>query len=332
MNELIILRDILLLLLYTVTSVFAFISNGIVFRIILRHKHHLLSQTTIHFPLSTTRILLLNLALADTLLALTIPIQFIFCSTYFLEHFSISSYICILNRFMQVLGYNASTVTICLIAYDRYRLIQNPLSKYYQRKLFRSLLLTWVLSSIFSASCLVSTKAQTYFSSRKTFISCQILMPTIAKHFTNDYILKRRILCAVMSFYIIPLVSVTLLCVLTMRIIFRRSTVGVQRFQSFKQTRRRSLVLLLMTAIVFAVSRTPIHLVHLQEFLIASSKTSSTRSIRATTICNDSTLYLLFYWLSISSCCHNPIIYNWFNRRFRLLVIDCYRSILYCGR
>ena len=332
MNALIISRDVFLLLLYTVTSVFALISNGIVFRVIFRRQHHLLSQSTIHFPLSTTRILILNLALADTLLALTIPMQFISCSTYFLSHFSISSYICILNRFMQILAYNASTVTICLIAYDRYRLIQNPLSKYYESKLFRSLLSTWILSSLFSASCILSTKAQIYFASNRTFISCQILLPTMTKDFSNDYILKRRIFCAVLTFYIIPLVSVTILCVLTMRVIFRRSTVGVQRFQSFKQTRRRSLILLLMTAITFALSRTPIYLVHLHEFLIASSKIPPTRSIRAGNLCNYSTLYLLFYWLSISSCCHNPIIYNWFNRRFRLLVIDCYRSILYCGR
>ncbi|CAF0930000.1 unnamed protein product [Adineta ricciae] len=332
MSELIILRDVFLLLLYTLTSIFALISNGIVFRVIFRRGHHLLFQSTIHFPLSTTRILLLNLALADTLLAVTIPIQFISCSTYFLNHFSISSYICILNRFMQVLGYNASTVTICLIAYDRYRLIRNPLSKYYEPKLFRSLLSTWILSSLFSASCLLSTKSQIYFPSTRTFIGCQILLPTIAKDFSNGYILKRRIFCAMISFYIIPLVTVTILCVLTMRVIFRRSTIGVQRFQSFKQTRRRSLVLLLMTAIAFALSRTPIYLVHLHEFLIASSKTSPTRSVRASNLCNYSTLYLLFYWLSISSCCHNPIIYNWFNRRFRLLVVDCYRSILYCGK
>jgi hypothetical protein len=48
--------------------------------------------------------------------------------------------------------------------------------------------------------------------------------------------------------------------------------------------------------------------------------------------CNDSTIYLLFYWLGISSCCHNPIIYSWFNRKYRSLLFHWFRSMIYCRR
>ena len=31
-------------------------------------------------------------------------------------------------------------------------------------------------------------------------------------------------------------------------------------------------------------------------------------------------VYLLFYWLAMSNCCANPIVYYWMNKRYRLVV------------
>ncbi|UJR37312.1 hypothetical protein I4U23_030020 [Adineta vaga] len=334
MDQLIRLRDILLLVLYTLTAVFALFNNGLVFIVTFRRRHYVLSQSTVKFPLNTTRIFLFNLALADTLLSLTMLIQFLSCSKYSLENLPLSSYICISNKFIQILAYNASTFTICLIAYDRYRLIQNPLLKYYRRKLFRILLFTWILSILLSASYLISTRIQIYFVSTKHVIGCQILLPTIAKHFLNDYILRTRIFCVVMLFYIMPLFIISILCTLTIRILSRRTIIGVQRFRAFEQTRTRSSMLLLITVIIFVLSRTPIHFIHLRELFISSSSSSKIAPTRSVQIdkCNDTTMYLLFYWLSLSSCCHNPIIYSWFNRRYRTLFFYCCRSMFYWRR
>lgn len=333
MNRIILVRDIFLLILYMLTSLLALVGNGLVLQISLRRRHNLFSKsTTTNSPLSTTRIFLLNLALADTLSGLTIPIKFIFCSKYFLDNYMFSSYICLFNKSIQILGYNASTLTICVIAFDRYRLVQNPLKKYGRRKICRTILFIWILTGLFSISCLVSMKVQTYFKSYDELISCQILFPSIEKYFSSDYIHQIRAVCLVFIFYIIPFLIISILCILTMRVIDRRSIIGVQQFRTFKQTRTRSIALLMIMVIVFTLSHSPIHFIHVREFFISSSKASPVRSILRINKCNDSTMYLFFYWLSICSCCHNPIIYSWFNRKFRTLVFRYCRSVVSCRR
>ncbi len=165
MDHFVLVRDVFLLLLYGLTSLLALIGNGLVCRIIFqRRNNNLISQTTTNLPLSTSRIFLLNLALADALSGLTIPFQFLFCSKYFLEKYSFTSYLCVLSKSIQVLGYNTSTLTICIIAFDRYRILQYPFQQNYRRKTSRAILFSWILSGLFSASCLISMKVHTYFN------------------------------------------------------------------------------------------------------------------------------------------------------------------------
>jgi hypothetical protein len=330
MNCFVFIRDSFLLLLYGLTSLLSLIANGFVCQISLKRRNNFYSRST-NFPLGTKSIYLFNLALADALSGLTIPIQFIFCSKYFLEKYSFTSYICVLSKSIQILGYNASTLTICIIAFDRYRLVQNPLQQYYRRQTCRCILFAWILSGLFSLTCLISIKVQTYFNSYEKLISCQILFPLTIKYISNYYILKIRFICLIFLFYIIPLLIITISCILTMRIIARRSIIGVQQFPRFEQSRTRSIRLLMIIVIVFALSHLPINLIYLRNFISSSSKLSSNRLIRANK-CNDSTMYLLFYWLGISSCCHNPIIYSWFNKQFRNLFLNFCRPIINCRR
>ncbi|CAF0775453.1 unnamed protein product [Rotaria sp. Silwood1] len=331
MNRLIFVQDTILLVLYSLTSLLALIGNGIVYRVCLQRRNSIYSQSTSHLPLTTTSIFLLNLAIADALSGLTIPIQFIFCSKYFLEKFPCSSYLCLLTKSIEILGYNASTLTICVIAFDRYRLVNNPLQQYHRIKTRRALFFIWILPGLFSTSCLVSMKVNTYFNSYQQLISCEILFPLTTKYFSNDYIQKIRAFCLTFLFYIIPLFINTILCILTMRTIARRTIIGVSKFRTFEQSRTRSIRLLMVIVIVFALSHLPVHFINVRDFFISSSKVSNVRSTQANK-CNYSTMYLLFYWLGSSSCCHNPIIYSWFNRQYRTIALNYYRSIVYCGR
>lgn len=317
MINFILIRDICLLLLYMLTSLLALIGNGLVCRISFQRKH------STHLPLHTASIFLLNLALADALSGLTIPFQFLFCSKYFIENFTISSYLCVFSKSLQILAYNASTLIICVIAFDRYRLIQKPLKQYYQRNTRLFIFFTWFFSAIFAASCLVSMRVHTYFISYDKLISCQVFFPNIS----SDFIRKIRVFCLIILFYIIPLLIISILCTLTMRTIARRSVIGVQQFSTFKQSRTRSIRLLIIIVIVFALSHLPLHVMHLRDFFISPSK-----YLPKLTKCNDTTIYLFFYWLGINSCCHNPIIYSWFNRQFRTVALNFCRSIIFCTR
>ena len=303
------LRDTCLLLLYTLTSCLALIGNGLVCRLSFQQK------SSTNLPFSTSRIFLLNLAIADTLSGLTILLQFLFCSKSLLDYFPLSSHLCILTKSLQILAYNTSTWTICVIAFDRYRRIEDPLQQHYHRHTRRSIAFTWILSGLFASSCLMSMRVHTYFISRDKLISCQVFFP----HIFSDSIRKIRVFCLMIFFYLIPLIILTVLCILTMRILARRSIIGVQQFPKFRQSRTRSIRLLTVIVTVFALSHLPVHILHLRDFFIRSSSKSNK--------CNDTTIYLLFYWLSISSCCHNPLLYSWFNRQFQLLVIHCVRTV-----
>lgn len=312
MIDWIFLRDTCLLLLYILTSFLALIGNGLVCRLSFQQK------SSTNLPFSTSRIFLLNLAIADTLSGLTIPLQFLFCSKTLLDSFPLSSHFCVLTKSLQILAYNTSTWTICVIAFDRYRMIEDPLQQYYHRHIRRSIAFTWILSGLFASSCLMSMRVHTYFISREKLITCQVFFP----HLFSDSIRKIRVFCLMILFYIIPLIILMILCILTMRILARRTTIGVRQLPKLHQSRTRSIRLLIVIVTVFALSHLPVHILHLRDFFIRSSKPPNT--------CNDTTIYLFFYWLSISSCCHNPILYSWFNRQFRMLVIDCIRTIFCC--
>lgn len=328
MNQFILIKDILVLLIYTLTSLVSLIGNGFVYQVSLKRHNSITnhSKSNRYTSLSISSIYLLNLALADGLSGLTIPIQLIFCSRTFLETFTCSSYICLLSRLIEILGQNASILTVCLIAFDRYYRVKNPL-QYRQRNSRRLLLFIWITSGLFSISCAVSMKVNIYFYSLQHFISCQILFPLKLQYFSNDYIHEIRIFCLTCIFYIIPLFINTILCILTISTIARRSIVGIQKFQTFDQSRTRSIRLLMVIVIVFALSHLPVHFIYVRDFFISTSNVSTIHSTR-TDNCNHSVFYILSYWLDISSCCHNPIIYSWFNTKYRNLMKNCYRSII----
>jgi hypothetical protein len=322
MIDFIIIQDSCLLLLYLLTSLLAVIGNGLVFRISYQRKR------PINLPLSTPNIFLLNLAFADALAGLTILVQFLFCSKYFLENIITSSYLCVLTKSIQILAYNASTLTICVIAFDRYRVIKNPLKLYSDRNTRRSVLFTWILSGLFAGSCLFSMKVHTYFISYHKLISCQILFPIEYKYISSVLIRKIRIFCLIFLFYIIPFMIISILCILTMRTIAQRSVIGVQQFRTFKQSRTRSIRLLIIIVTVFTLSHLPVHYIHIRDLFTSSS----TRSSLHLNNCDDTRTYLFSYWLGISSCCHNPILYSWFNRQFRTIVFNCCRSVFFCRK
>lgn len=314
-------RDLILLFLYGFTSLVALISNALVIRISLgRRRRKSISHPATLSPLSTTSMFLLNLAMADALTAVTIPVQFVVCSGYVLQHVQFSSYLCVAIKSTQILAYNASTLTICVIAIDRYRLIHNPLKHSCRRQLYRAMLFTWILPILFSGTCLFSMRVPTYFNSHDKLISCQLFLPLPETFLSITQIRRIRISFLTIIFFIFPLLIISIVCLLTMRIIAQRSIIGVKEFQSFSQTRTRSTRLLMVVVIVFILSHLPVHSVHLIEFFFLTSKSSGK--------CNESTFYLFSYWLGISSCCHNPIIYSWFNRQFRMIFSNFSRSFI----
>ncbi|RWS23678.1 putative G-protein coupled receptor 83-like protein [Leptotrombidium deliense] len=78
--------------------------------------------------------------------------------------------------------------------------------------------------------------------------------------------------------------------------------------------------MLVIVLVVFTVCWLPVHIHHLYDFFV-KPKYSSLEGY-----CNNSTSYFILYWLSISSCCYNPIIYYIFDPRFRTAFQTLFRE------
>lgn len=313
-NCLIILRDLLLLVLYIVTSIFALISNALVCHINLQRRNNSLTYRVNPLSTKVCCFLLFNLAFVDGLTALTVPIQITVCSRYFLNRSSLSSYICVSTKLIEILTSNTSTLTICLIALDRYYLVRNPLKHERRLRMCQSIVLTWIFSILFTASCFMSIRVPTYFNSCEKIIACEHFFPAKSEILSSDNLNTFRLTFSTIVFCFIPLMVISIVCLLTKQLLVQRSIVGARQFSTFEQSRTRSTRLLMIIIVVFAFSHLPIHSAYLQELFFSTSPQ------HPIWICSESSSYQFFYWLRISSCCYNPLIYSWFNRRFRSII------------
>ncbi|RWS15037.1 putative G-protein coupled receptor 83-like protein [Leptotrombidium deliense] len=76
-----------------------------------------------------------------------------------------------------------------------------------------------------------------------------------------------------------------------------------------------------MVLVVFIICWLPVHTYHLIIFFSKPKKIPKG-------YCNNSTTYFILYWLSISSCCYNPIIYYIFDDRFRSAFQNIFRTTM----
>ena len=246
---------------------------------------------------------------------MTIPFQFLFCSYYLLENFKISPYVCVGLKSIQILTYNVSILTMVVIAIDRYQVIHKPLQLSAKRLRPRySLVAVWLLAFLFAVTCLVSMKVSEYFLDSYQLIGCRVLFPNALTIFTTLF-RKIRVTVLAVCFYLIPLIITTRLYLLCVCTIAKRFTIGESNYARFSESKRRTIKVLIVILLVFALCWLPIHVMNIKDFYFQHSTATINQSGNRN--CNASTLYTIFYWLAINSCCYNPFIYSWFNRTFR---------------
>lgn len=132
---------------------------------------------------------------------------------------------------------------------------------------------------------------------------------------------KVRIALLILTQYLIPLIITAILYYKILQIIKQNSKESLTQLNQKQimfqiKSKKRIVIMLIIIVLAFAIAWLPVHIIHFINFFVYPILNSK---------CNSSTIYILAYWLGVSSICLNPLIYYWSNSIFR----DELMNILY---
>ena len=290
------LRDVFVLTLYMMTTIIALFGNSLVCRVVVKSKR---LQTTVN-------LLIVNMAFSDIFCAVTIPLQWVICSEELLDKYKNLYIGCAITKSIQVLSFYVSSLTFTAIAIDRYIVVHYPIKRRSPRFFIT---IVWIISLTFILMTAVSIKIFTFSFASDPIIKCRVVL-RFEFPFSSDILRHIRILGVVFTQYLLPVI---ISLVLYSKIVFKiwRRDVGdmidVQK-SNLGQIKKRTIKMLIIVVLVFAICWLPVNIIHFIDFYGNRLNNSG---------CNATTLYLIFYWLGISSCCYNPFIFWWLNDDFR---------------
>ena len=285
------LKYTIIIILYALIIVVSFIGNLFVVWAIFSKKR---TQTTVNIFIG-------NLACSDLIMTIfNIPFT---VARLLMTEFIFGSFVCHVAPFIQATSVYVSTLTMSFIAIDRFQAILRPMKPRVSSKVSSCLaiVIIWMTSCIFSLPFLLFNRLVedgNYFST-KPVVRCQVCYPE-----PHQDLYKKSINVAtfVLQFAIPLTIMVCLYTKIGMKI-WSRVTIGATtREQEIRQlsAKRRTIVMLLVVAIVFVLCWLPFNLYHLLTDFGLS---------------NDFNTFIVVHWIAMSSVCYNPFIYFWLNRR-----------------
>ncbi|XP_076372830.1 G-protein coupled receptor 83-like [Tachypleus tridentatus] len=294
-------RDVLVIFFYTLIIVISVFGNGLICYTVLQRSGR---RTNIN-------ILIVNLSISDLLMTiLNIPFN---VARLLLPNWPFGQVMCGLLPFVQVTSVYVSSFTMVVIAFDRYRAIIHPLMPRKHTGNTRIITVIWVLAALLAISHAVFNKVIKVFSYR-LMTRCRVVYPSPDKEYR-----KWHTFITTLTQYVIPLAMTTAAYGRIVVRIWRRETIGdvtEQQLTSQLQAKRRTIKMLILVGIVFALCWLPLNLYHLIiDFNLSSEFLPST------------TYFFMFHWLAMSSVCYNPFIYCWLNKHFRTSARKVFR---YC--
>ncbi|XP_015784551.1 tachykinin-like peptides receptor 86C [Tetranychus urticae] len=285
------------ILLFTGIITVTVIGNALVIWIILAH----IRMRTI------TNLFLLNLALADLLMAL---FNTAFNFTWMLNsHWPFGSVYCSINNFIAHLTVFSSVFILTVMSIDRYIAIVRPLSSRMSRRTtLITLNLIWIIGAIISLPNLLFSMTVTYIypdGSLRTV--CLLKWPDgFAGYSSFDYIYN--ILFLVIT-YFVPVITMAATYPQMISVLWGSQNIGeiTERLKSAIKAKRKIVRMLISVVFIFVICWLPYHIYFLIVFHFP--KISHYKNIQ--------NIYLAIYWLAMSNSIYNPVIYYKMNGRFR---------------
>lgn len=157
-------RDIFYILAYSLIGILALLGNTIVVRIVFNTKK---MCTFVH-------ILLANMAISDITCALSFFFGLIFCSDYFIIVAGGPGY-CVVNKAVQVVSYQVSSVTMVVVAVDRWLVVFYPFTN---RKnsggASKVVAIIWLIAIVIIVVTAPSLGYHRYFNADGIVIQCRL--------------------------------------------------------------------------------------------------------------------------------------------------------------
>ena len=299
-------KYLLLLISYSILFIIAFFGNALVCHVIFSRKR----------MRTVTNIFIANLAVSDLLLiVLNVPFNL---AKSLMNDWLFGDVLCVLMNMSLITSVYASTFTLTVIALDRQRVLLYPL----RPRILKSgglivVAIIWIVSIIMSLPFGIYSKKETVRFVVETAIRCRSTYPS--QKF-EQYLTVVTIILQ----YILPLIIIAVTYGRIVRRIWERTDLGAvtaNQHACRSKHKKKSIKMLMIVVIVFAVCWMPLNLYHLLTDLHPDSETFQ----------YSSTAFFVCHWVAISSTCYNPFIYCWLNEAFRAEIRAVFRCCMPSG-
>ncbi|XP_009581551.1 PREDICTED: somatostatin receptor type 1-like [Fulmarus glacialis] len=241
---------------------------------------------------TATNIYILNLAIADELLMLSVP--FLVTSTL-LHHWPFGSLLCRLVLSVDAINMFTSIYCLTVLSVDRYIAVVHPIkAARYRRPTVAKMvnLGVWVLSILIILPIIIFSN--TAANSDGT-VACNMLMPEPTQRWLVVFVVYTFLMG-----FLLPVVAICLCYIL---IIAKMRMVALKAgWQQRKRSERKITLMVMMVVMVFVICWMPFYIVQLVNVFVEQ---------------DDATISQLSVILGYANSCANPILYGFLSDNFK---------------
>ena len=299
-------KDLILIISYSILVMVAFFGNALVCHVIFSRRR----------MRTVTNIFIANLAVSDLLLVvLNVPFNI---AKFLMSDWLFGNAMCVIMNMSLITSVYASTFTLTVIALDRQRVLLYPL----RPRILKSgglivVSIIWIVSIIMALPFGIYSKAETVSFVVESAIRCRTVYPS--QKFEQYLTVVTLILQ-----YILPLAIIGVTYGRIVRRIWERTDLGAMTANQHacrSKHKKKSIKMLMIVVIVFAICWMPLNLYHLLTDLHPDAESFP----------YNSTAFFVCHLVAISSTCYNPFIYCWLNEAFRAEIRAVFRCCLQGG-
>lgn len=300
---------VILTILYSVITLMSLVGNSLVIATFIFDKH----------MRSVTNVFILSLAVSDLMVTLTlVPFNLGLVFSYY---WIFGRSACKMVPFFMTFSVSSSSLTLCAIALDRYIAIVHPHKlKFLQNPKPAGIFLAviWILSALCSVPNVI------FYDLKKIELKCDI-SGSEEKYACvwpkSKYKQPLQLWVTLIVLFITPLILMSFVYCRIGYQLWIRKPVGNKRNTSDNTMMKKKVIkMLVIVMLAFVLCWSPIMILNT---VLEIGRNSAHVSVEVIAYMKN-----YFQCLSLVSCCINPVIYTFMNKKFR----DTFAKYLFCKR